>query len=457
MRSLSQLHNYQKQAIIRMLNSDELALFHDLGLGKTIVSLVTSKRLIMDKRVKRILIVAPLSVIYNVWEQEAKKWAYTSDLKFSVLHGSEKAGRLGSADNIFLINYEGIIWLCDHLRRHYKIFPFDMVIFDESSKLKSSRTKRFKTLKGLINRFKRRYLLTASPASNSLMDLWSQFYIMEEGKTFGKSFGRFQRRYFHEAYPYKWILNDGSKKEIYHKAAPKVDRLEAKDYLEIPKITYNIIPLHFPPFLEKKYNELENEFFLKLKETEIEVFNMAALSMKLRQFIQGGLYDSEKVWHNLHKIKLNALKDLVNTSVGQPILCAIQFRGELTMIQKVLGKIPVIAGGTPISQAREYIKKWNKGLIPFLVCHPASLSHGVNLQSGGHILLWYGLTYSLEQYLQLNGRLHRQGQNNRVIIHHLIIQNTIDVVLLKALKDKAVNQNDLLNYFKKWQAFKQNK
>ena len=218
----------------------------------------------------------------------------------------------------------------------------------------------------------------------------------------------------------------------------------------MPPIIYNEIKLDMTPKLAKHYKELEKEFFLNIGDTEIEVFNAAALSMKLRQFIQGGLYDEEKTWNFIHRIKLDALKQVIETSAGQPILCAIQFRGELAMIRKKLGQVPIIAGGTSAKVAAKYISSWNKGSIPLLLCHPASISHGVNLQAGGHILLWYGLTWSLEQYLQLNGRLHRQGQKNAVVVNHLVMRNTVDESVMQALRDKDSNQKKLLQYLKEY-------
>lgn len=447
---LTDLHEYQKRAIKRMIKEPELALFLDLGLGKTIVSLVSLKRLITTNRVKRVLIIAPLSVVHNVWVQEARKWSYTRDLRFTILHGPEKAGRIISPAPIHLINYEGLLWWCDIIRRRFKVFPYDTIIFDESSKIKSHKTKRFKQIKGLIKFFKRRYLLTATPAPNSLMDLWSQFYVLDGGTTLGTSFFSYLHYHFYEAYQYNWSLKEGSKETIHRLVAPKTIRLDNKDYLQLPEISYNKISLSLTPALRKKYDELEREFFLELEEVQIEVFNAGALSMKLRQFIQGGVYDREHNWANIHKIKLEALKDLVDTAAGNPILCAIQFKGELTMIRKAFKKAPVIAGGTSIKDAQKYIREWNEGEIPLLLCHPASLSHGVNLQAGGHTMLWYGITWSFEQYAQLNGRLYRQGQNKHVVIHHLVMDNTVDEAVMSALRQKEVTQTSLLDYLKSW-------
>lgn len=434
-----------------MVNEPELGLFLDLGLGKTIISLIAIKRLISTGKVKRVLIVAPITVMHNVWEQEADKWEYTQGMTFTKLHGPEKKGRLLHPSQVHIVNYEGIQWLCDTLRRTFKYFPYDMVIFDESSKLKSHKTKRFKTLKGLIKQFKRRYLLTATPAPNALTDLWSQFFIMDGGETFGTAYFRFLNRYFYEAYKYKWVVKDFAEAELQEKVAPKTMRLKAEDYLKMPPITYNHIELEMPVGMQKKYNKFEEEYFIELEEAEagIEVFNAAALSMKLRQFIQGGMYNAEGKWTEIHRIKLNALKELIDTSAGQPILCPIQFKGELAMLTKEFGSsVPVIAGGTSQEQTSLYIKKWNDGQIPLMFCHPASLSHGINLQAGGHILLWYGLTWSLEQYLQLNGRLYRQGQQNAVFIHHLIMKNTVDEAVVLAINSKTKTQESLFKYIK---------
>ena len=445
MKSELKLHKYQTRAADFVENTKTAALFIDLGLGKTAIVLEVIKRLKQPT-----LVIGPLRVIHSTWPEEIKKWA--PHLTYKILHGPDKSV-IGCNDyDILLINYEGLKWFSEQRGPWKK----RMVVFDESSMVKSHSTQRFKLLRkmrGLWNSYV--ILLSATPAPNSLSDLWSQFFLLDGGKRLGKNISEFRRLYCSSfSFPgmpvtlYKVIPE--REQEIYDQVKDLTFRLEAKDYLDMPPIRYNRIMLNLTPKLMKQYKELEQEFFLELGDANIEVFNAAALSMKLRQFIQGGLYDEEKLWNYVHSIKLQALKELVETSAGQPILCAIQFKGELEVIRKAFPSVPIIAGGTTAKQATTYIKSWNEGKIPLLLCHPASLSHGVNLQTGGHLLLWYGLTWSLEQYSQLNGRLYRQGQTRPVVIHQLVMKNTVDEAVIKALKDKTTGQNKLLTYLKKY-------
>jgi SNF2 family DNA or RNA helicase len=237
-------------------------------------------------------------------------------------------------------------------------------------------------------------------------------------------------------------------KQIYKAIAPMTFRLDSKDHLELPKLTYNKITVPLTSKLRKQYKDFENDFILELESVEAEASTKAILGLKLRQFVQGGLYNEEHEWKVIHKLKVKALQELLESAAGQPILCCIQFRGELAMIQDAIGSVPVIAGGTPAQEANKYIKQWNDGSLPLLLCHPASLSHGVNLQSGGHVILWYSLTWSLEHYSQLNGRLHRQGQKRNVVVHHLVMEDTVDEHVLQALQRKDMQQSKLLNFLR---------
>ena len=247
---------------------------------------------------------------------------------------------------------------------------------------------------------------------------------------------------------YTNTLKKGSSHIIQQRIKPITFRLANKDYLKLPKYIHNEIKLELTPRLTKLYKQLEKDFVLQIQDAEITAFSAAALSMKLRQFIQGGLYNECGIATWIHNIKLKALDELIESSNYQPILCPIQFRFELDMLKKHFGNVPVIAGKTNAAQSIEYINEWNRGNIPLLLCHPASIGHGLNLQASGHIICWYGLTWSLEQYHQLIGRIYRQGQKNAVLVHHLIMKNTVDEVVLKVLKRKEAVQADLLNALK---------
>jgi len=290
------------------------------------------------------------------------------------------------------------------------------------------------------------------------MDLWSQYYWLTDGATLGQRITHFRNKFFtYVKEAFTWNLNSGADTQIYKAVAPITFRLDAKDHLKLPKLVKNEIKLKLPPKHLKQYKELENEFFLELNGVEHEAFNKASLSMKLRQFLQGALYyereETDKHGRPLrgttyiHDTKLRALQDVIEETSG-PVLATIQFRFELETIRKAFPDAPIIAGGTSTKVAADTIRKWNRGEVPLLVCHPASLSHGVNLQTGGSTIVWYGMTWSLEQYLQFNARLHRQGQKNTVVVHHLLIEGTVDERVFKAVAKKNLNQRKLLDYLR---------
>ena len=354
-----------------------------------------------------------------------------------------------------MINYEGLAWLTDKIRqwlRRGKDFPFDCVVFDESSLLKDPTTVRFKKLKGLIGYFKRRYLLTATPIPNSLLDIWSQAYCMTNGKLLGTSYYAFRNKYFYRAdyMGYKWEPHDHSKDAIIKILGDYIIRLKAEDYLDMPDIIYNNIELKLSESLRDQYNELEKEFFLELEGVEVEVFSQVGIGMKLRQFLQGALYyDDKSNWVEIHQLKIERLKEFMETTPA-PVLLPIQFRFELEFIRRIWPKVNVIAGGIKQRDAVKIIDRWNRGKVPLLVCHPASIARGLNLQAGSHIVLWHALTWSADHYVQLNGRLYRQGQEHPVVINHFVFKDTIDEVVAKALERKITDQNYILEALKEY-------
>jgi len=429
-----------------MLEHKACFLAADMGVGKTLMVLMLIKY-----TGQQAFIFGPLRTITTSWPDEIEKWA--PELSYKILHGPDKTlGGTNSVD-ILLMNYEGLKWLSQQRAS----VPRRMVIYDESSMCKSHSTQRFKLLRKMRPLWTDTSVcLSATPAPNSLQELWAQYYLLDSGRRLGKNITQFRAQYCRSfSYPglsfTLYEVAPEKKQAIIDAVAPITFRLAASDYLSMPSITYNSIACRLSPALTKRYKQFEREFFLELEGgAEIEAPQVAQHSMKLRQFVQGGLYDEEGVWHLLHDIKLRALKELVETSAGQPILCAIQFKGELAQIQKAFKDVPVIAGGTSAKQGSEYIRQWNSGEIPLLLCHPASLSHGVNLQAGGHLLIWYGLTWSLEQYVQLTGRLYRQGQKNGVIVHHLVMKGTVDEAVMTALARKDTSQKDLLRALKEY-------
>ncbi len=442
------LHPYQERARDFIEEHKCCFLAMDMGTGKTAVILDFIKQ-----SGQKAFVLGPLRTITSSWPDEIKKWA--PELTYKVLHGDGRSLVNTKGTDILLMNYEGLKWLS----QQRGVWTRRMVIYDESSMCKAHGTQRFKLLRKMHPLWTDTSVcLSATPAPNSLQELWSQYYLLDKGDRLGKNITQFRERYCRSfSYPgmsfTEYRVAPEKERDIINAVAPITFRLDAADYLDMPSITYNRIDCTLTAKLTKQYKKLEDDFFLQLEDVGIEAPSAGLLSMKLRQFVQGGLYSVDEVtekrtWHELHNIKLRALKELVETSAGQPILCAIQFKGELAMIREAFNNAPVIAGGTTAKQGSEYIKSWNSGQIPLLLCHPASLSHGVNLQTGGHLLLWYGLTWSLEQYLQLNGRLHRQGQQNGVIVHQLVMKNTVDEAVLTALTRKNATQQGLLQALK---------
>lgn len=443
------LHDYQVRAVnfIQHVKPTGTMVAMDLGLGKTAVALSA-----LSLKNTPALVVAPVQVCWMVWPQEIKKW--TPNLSWTVLHGPDKAKKVKLKRDIYICPYSSLAWLYRQLaEKKCKLPPLSLVL-DESSYIKNASTQRFKMLKKLNILFHNRLklCLSASPAPNGLENLWSQYYMLDSGKRLGKYFNRYRDKYFMYTGPpvYKTILLKGGQQKIFNKVKDITFRLDNKDYIQLPPIKYNKISLRLPKNLKAKYDELEKNFFIELNETDVEVFNAAALSMKLRQFLQGAVYTDGENFEKVHTIKLAALKQLLETNAGQPILAAINFKFEYKMIRKRFGNPPIIYGRTPSDEKRRLIDRWNRGSIPLLLCHPLSVSHGLNLQSGGRTVVWQSLPWSLDQWHQLNGRLHRQGQKHAVIVNSLVFENTVDEVVEKVLGKKDLTQRTLLNALREY-------
>lgn len=455
------LREYQENAVKFHLDNPSSYSAVDMGLGKTLIALTWATKVLQrDPKVNGILVIAPLMTVHTTWPDEIKKW--NIPLTYSVLHGKHKQQALGEDVDLYIINFEGLPWLSDTLKDYYKVhkkLPFQGLILDEGSMVKAPNTKRFKILKHLVPALSKwRIILSGTPAPNTLMDLWSQYFLLDGGKRLGRGITKFRHGYFiqRDRRGFVWDIREGSDKKIYEAISDITYRLDAKDHLSLPPILYETIDIRLPDKVLKSYKELENEFFTELNDTDsVEAFSVMSLSMKLRQFVQGAVYDPDDAdlpadrrrVIPVHQEKLKALQSLVESS-GTGILCAIQFRFELEIIRKKFPNAPVIAGGVSKKEATKHIRDWNAGKVPLLLCHPASLSHGVNLQDGSSIVLWYGLTWSYEQYAQFNARLHRSGQRKTVVVHHLVAKNTIDTKVYRALKRKCKGMNELLTYLK---------
>lgn len=438
------LHKYQEKAIEFAVQEKATYMMVDVGLGKTAIALKTIQQIGYEA-----LVFAPLRVATVTWPDEIHKW--TPELTYTVLHGPTKDRKLKYERDIYIVSYSSIDWFFNAIaERRFKIRRFFFVV-DEGSMIKDSKTKRFKMTKRIAQIMSPyRMILSATPNPNGWHELWSQYYILDEGDRLGYSFFQYREKYFDYTGPpmYRTLLKKGAQAKITDLISDITYRLEGKDYLELPNLIYNEIKLQLPQGLRKQYSQLEKDLYLRFEKEEVTAFNAASLTMKMRQFLQGALYTTDGGYKVVHELKVKALKELIEIYSGQPILCAIQFKFEYDMIVKAFGKVPIVAGRTTTDEALRNIRMWNAGQLPLLLCHPQSISHGMNLQSGGHIILWYGLPWSLEQYIQLNGRLHRQGQKNAVVVNNLIVEDTIDQLILKTLAEKKMSQQALLNALK---------
>lgn len=459
----SNLHAYQLACIDHIIKTKFCGVFLEMGLGKTVSTLTAIDELMYDYcEINSVLVIAPKHVAESVWQEEAENWDHLKHLTFSKIIGSERKriAALNKKANIYIITRDNIAWLCA-LYGGSKL-PFDMVVIDELSSFKSYKSQRFKSLKATQPYFKRFVGLTGTPAPNGLIDLWPQIYFMDRGQRLGKTITSYRNTYFRPCqangnvvYSYK-LLQD-SEKLIHEKIADICISMKADDYLQMPLRTDNFIKLNLPEELKKKYEEFEKEKVLELieqepkkeylenaeKPIEINVVNAAALSNKLLQFANGAVYDENRNVHEVHIIKLEALKEIVKNANGKSVLVAWTYQHDRDRIMQFLK-----AFKPRELKKQEDIKDWNAGNIQVMLAHPASAGHGLNLQAGGSIIVWYGQTWSLELYQQFNARLYRQGQQNHVIIHHLIMKGTHDEDVILALKHKNVTQNELMNSIK---------
>lgn len=392
--------------------------------------------------IDNVLIIAPLSVADKTWTDEMEKWDHLKHLTFSKILGpkAQREAALRKKADVYLINRENVEWLVDHYKQRW---PFKTVIIDELSSFKSPQAKRFKALRKVRPYMERVIGLTGTPSPNSLMDLWSQIYLLDQGERLGKTITQYRNKYFVPAQKnghivYSWHLIPGAEEAIYEKISDICVSMKAKDYLQLPPRTDNIVEIPLSPASERKYKELEREYVLELEEADIVASNAATLSNKLLQLSNGCIYDENGDPREIHQEKLDALERIVEEAQGQSVLVFYQYKHDLARIQQRFKRakaLDVAAGD---------IKQWNEGNIHLLLAHPQSAGHGLNLQQGGHIIVWFGLTWSLEYYQQANARLDRQGQMNPVIVHHLVTKGTIDENVMEALQTKKVGQEALM-------------
>lgn len=444
-------HNYQKYCIDKVVNTEKVGLLLDMGLGKTIITLTAIDELKLNMfEVSRVLVIAPKKVAESTWFREAEKWDHLKLLKFSGVLGSEKKriNALNTPADIYVINRENIPWLVDYYRNDW---PFDMVVIDEFSSFKNHQAKRFKALKLVLGKIKRLVGLTGTPAPNGLKDIWAQIYLLDQGERLGKNITAFRERYFnfyrYGNNPYgEYELKQGSDKSIMDRIADICVSMKAEDYLELPDVVDNIVSVELDAKARKQYEELEKQMILELNSLEeITVANAAALSNKLLQLSNGAVYDEKRNVHEIHKCKIERFTELVEELNGKSALVFYAFKHDLDRMKSALAK-----SGLRVRELKtvQDEKDWNSGKIDILLAHPASAAYGLNLQDGGNHVIWFGLNWSLELYQQANKRLHRQGQKEKVIIHHLVCGNTRDEDVMKALQSKGDIQEELLQSLK---------
>ena len=395
--------------------------------------------------------IAPKKVAEGTWTREKDKWDHTRILRVSPVLGSQakRIRALNTPADLYIINRENVCWLVDYYRNSW---PFDMVVVDESSSFKSHSAKRFKALAGVSGKIDRMVELTGTPSPNGLEDLWSQVYLLDGGERLGKRYTQFRERYFQpdrrgaDGMVYSYAAKPGTEQSILDKISDICISMKAEDYLQLPDITYHEIPVELDAKAEKAYRELERKMVLELpEEEEISVTSAAALSNKLLQLANGAVYDEDRSVHEVHGCKIEAFLELVESLQGKPVLVFYNFQHDRERILKALS-----GSGLRVRELKTTRDEddWNAGLIDILLAHPASSAYGLNLQQGGNHVVWFGLTWNYELYTQANKRLHRQGQTEKVIIHHLVCTGTRDEDVMRALEKKDDVQNWVMESLK---------
>lgn len=434
-------HAYQQYAIQHIETYKEAALFLDMGLGKTVIALSAIWDLAFDFfEVSKVLVVAPLRVARDTWPAEIEKWEHLKYMTYSVVVGTEEERRQALLKKalVYIINRENVDWL---VSKSEVPFRFDMVVIDELSSFKSHTSKRFKSLLKVRPQVKRIVGLTGTPSGNGLMDLWAEFRLLDMGKRLGRYISHYREAFFepdkrNQMMVFSYKPRPGAAKEIYQLIGDMTISMKSLDFLPMPKLIKNEVHVKLSPAERKVYDELRKKMALSIEGKEIDAANAAALSGKLLQMANGAVYDDNHKPIRIHDRKLDALEDLVEAANGKPILIAYWFKHDLARMKERLSIREI--------RSSKDITDWNEGKIPVAAIHPASAGHGLNLQAGGSVLIWFGLTWSLELYQQTNARLWRQGQKHTVIIEHIVTEGTIDEQVMRALQSKNKTQEALI-------------
>ena len=451
-----QLHNYQLACIEHIINNNYCGIFLEMGLGKTVSTLTAIEALKYDYAdIKSTLVIAPKRVAETVWEEEAQKWDHLKHLSFSKIIGNRNDRHIAFKQpaDIHIISRDNVVWLCSTFGPN---LPYDMIVIDELSSFKSYKSQRFKAMRQIRPYIKRLVGLTGTPAPNGLIDLWPQIWLMDMGLRLEKTISKYRENYFIPGYGsghivFKYVPKPGADKAIYGKVSDICISMKSSDYLQMPLCTYNNVELRLTKELQKQYDKFEEDSVLEFIDGQdagqISAVNAAGLMNKLLQFANGAVYETkengERIAHAIHSIKIDALEEILDTNPDKPVLVAWSFQSDRDRIIEAMSKYKP----RELKTAKD-INDWNAGNIRLMLAHPASAGHGLNLQAGGHIIVWFGLTWSLELYQQFNARLFRQGQTEHVIIHHLIMAKTSDADVLKAINSKSGMQNALMESVK---------
>lgn len=439
-------HKYQEYCMSRILDTEAMALFLDMGLGKTVITLSAIKELKYSRfQVRKVLVIAPKKVAESTWIREVKKWSHLNLLRVSSVLGSQqkRMRALATPADIYVINRENVTWVVDYYRNEW---PFDMVVVDELSSFKSHQAKRFKSLASVRDRIKRIVGLTGTPAPNGLIDLWAQIYLLDQGERLGKRITHYRERYFtpdqrsrDQIFSYK-PKND-SAETIKQLIGDICISMKAEDYLELPDCTFNQRVVMLDDKAQKAYDKLEKETLLQVDEQLIDAGTAAVLNNKLLQLCNGAVYDENRETVEIHDCKIEAFMELVEELNGNPALVFYSFKHDIPRLEKALKKtgLRVRILKTPQDEV-----DWNNREIDILLAHPASAAYGLNLQDGGNHVIWFGLTWSLELFQQANKRLHRQGQQQKVFVHMLTVSGGVDEDVVAALEDKGDTQERLM-------------
>lgn len=436
-------HNYQLHASEHIITNRFCGLFLEMGLGKTVTTLTAIDQLIYERlEVEKVLIIAPKFVALNVWTTEGQKWDHLKHLKFSIITGDprQRVQALRMPADIYVINRENVSWLVQYYQSG---FPFKMVVVDELSSFKNPQSQRFKALRIVRPLIKRLVGLTGTPIPNGLPDLWSQIYLMDQGERLGKTLTAYREAFLtadkrNRGQVFSYKVRAGTEQEIYDRIGDICISMKARDYLELPPRIEQDVIVQLPDDIQKKYDQFERDQIMQIADSEITALSAAALITKLLQFSNGAVYDSEKKVQQVHDTKLEALEEIIEQAGGQQVLICYNFVHDL---ERILKRFP---SARKLTNTKD-MDDWNAGKVGIMAGHPASMGHGLNLQHGGHIIVWFGPIYNSELYDQANARLDRQGQTKPVLIYRLLGRKTMDSEVLQVLLSKTEKQEGLMH------------